>query len=77
LSHTIRNTWTNKEHLHFPKHKQKGFVGICSYLVRQEAEESAQLTALAEFARYAGVGSKTTMGMGQVRAEDIKTGKET
>jgi CRISPR-associated endoribonuclease Cas6 len=63
--------------LHFPKHKQKGFVGTCNYLVRHEGAESAQLAALAEFARYAGVGSKTTMGMGQVRAEDIRTGKET
>lgn len=63
--------------LNFPKHRQKGFVGTCSYLVRQEGAESAQLAALAEFARYAGVGSKTTMGMGQVRAENARAGKET
>jgi CRISPR-associated endoribonuclease Cas6 len=69
--YTLRTTT-----LHFPKHKQKGFVGTCSYLMRQEGAESAQLAALAEFSRYAGVGSKTTMGMGQVRAGDIKAEKE-
>ena len=58
--------------LHFPKYVQKGFVGTCSYLVRQEGKEAAQLSVLAEFARYAGVGYKTTMGMGQVRAQDIQ-----
>jgi CRISPR-associated endoribonuclease Cas6 len=58
--------------MHFPKYGQKGFVGTCSYIVRQEGENAARLAALAEFARYAGVGSKTTMGMGQARAENIK-----
>jgi CRISPR-associated endoribonuclease Cas6 len=67
--------------LHYPTHPQKGFVGTCRYRVRGEGKEAAQLAALAEFARYAGVGSKTTMGMGQVRAEDsnvimVKHGKE-
>ena len=57
--------------VHFPKYGQKGFVGTCSYIVRQEGEKAAQLAALAEFARYAGVGCRTTMGMGQARAEDI------
>jgi len=57
--------------LYFPTHPQKGFVGTCSYHVQQpEREEANQLAALAEFARYAGIGSKTTMGMGQVRVMD-------
>lgn len=55
--------------LYYPTHPQKGFVGTCCYRVRAKGKEAAQLAALAEFARYAGVGSKTTMGMGQVRAE--------
>ena len=57
--------------VHFPHHGQKGFIGTCTYHIRQEGEQAAQLAALAEFARYAGVGYKTTMGMGQARAEDI------
>lgn len=57
--------------VNFPKYGQKGFVGTCSYTVRQEGEHTAQLTALAEFARYAGVGCRTTMGMGQTRTVDI------
>lgn len=59
--------------LSFPTHPQKGFVGTCSYLVQQhERKEANQLAALAEFARYAGMGSKTTMGMGQVRVLDTQ-----
>ena len=59
--------------LRFPTHGQKGFTGTCSYLIQQHKEEhAATLAALAEFARYAGVGSKTTMGMGQARTETIQ-----
>ncbi len=57
--------------VNFPKYGQKGFVGTCSYAVHQEGEKAAQLAALAEFARYAGVGCRTTMGMGQTRTVDI------
>jgi CRISPR-associated endoribonuclease Cas6 len=58
--------------LRFPTHGQKGFVGTCTYLIKQQEENAAQLAALAEFARFAGVGGKTTMGMGQARTEVIK-----
>lgn len=54
--------------LHFTNFTQKGFVGACSYRVRASSDITALLTTLAAFALYAGVGSKTTMGMGQVRA---------
>jgi CRISPR-associated endoribonuclease Cas6 len=55
--------------LHFPKYKQKGFIGTCTYTVKKSGEYATHLAALAEFARYAGIGYKTTMGMGQVRLE--------
>ena len=55
--------------LHFPKYKQKGFMGTCTYIIKRSSEYAAQLAALAEFARYAGIGYKTTMGMGQARVE--------
>jgi CRISPR-associated endoribonuclease Cas6 len=57
------------EFLHFSGYVQKGFVGHCSYHVSADEPLAAQLTTLASFALYSGVGSKTTMGMGQVRAE--------
>ena len=57
--------------LHYPKYAQKGFTGICTYHLPQEEKQAAQLTRLAAFARFAGVGYKTTMGMGQVRMEEI------
>jgi len=67
----ISDSYVHTTMLYFPTHPQKGFVGTCSYLVQQhERKEANQLMALAEFARYAGMGSKTTMGMGQVRAEE-------
>lgn len=53
--------------LHFPKYVQKGFVGTCTYQVKTSDEYAAQISALAHFSRYAGVGYKTTMGMGQAR----------
>jgi CRISPR-associated endoribonuclease Cas6 len=53
----------------FATHAQKGFMGSCTYQVKSQQGCSAQLVALAEFARYAGVGSKTTSGMGQARVE--------
>ncbi len=56
--------------LHYPKYAQKGFTGTCTYHLPQEEEQAAQLTRLAAFARFAGVGYKTTMGMGQVRMEE-------
>jgi len=53
--------------LYFPNYTQKGFVGSCSYLIKAPDDDAALLTTLAAFAYYAGVGYKTTMGMGQVR----------
>jgi CRISPR-associated endoribonuclease Cas6 len=52
--------------LHFPKYIQKGFVGTCSYQLKTD-DCAPQVTALATFARYSGIGYKTTMGMGQAR----------
>ena len=53
--------------LYFPNYTQKGFVGSCSYSIKAPDDDAALLTTLAAFAYYAGVGYKTTMGMGQVR----------
>lgn len=53
--------------LHFPRHVQKGFIGQCTYRLAGEHPLLANLTTLAAFAYYAGVGYKTTMGMGQVQ----------
>ncbi len=53
--------------LHYPKHPQKGFLGTCTYEVDAGDARAAQVAALAAFARYSGVGYKTTMGMGQAR----------
>jgi CRISPR-associated endoribonuclease Cas6 len=59
--------------LYFPKYTQRGFIGTCSYSIQETTDECApQLSALAEFARYSGVGYKTTMGMGQTRIEEIE-----
>ncbi|MDQ2805955.1 MAG: CRISPR-associated endoribonuclease Cas6 [Chloroflexota bacterium] len=59
----------NTATLHYPKHTQKGFLGSCTYEVEMSDPQAAALAALAAFARYAGVGYKTTMGMGQVRLD--------
>ncbi len=59
--------------LHYPKYTQKGFTGICTYHIAEDEEQAAQLTCLAAFARFAGVGYKTTMGMGQTRVETAKS----
>ncbi len=55
--------------LHYPKYTQKGFCGQCTYAIQENNERAAQITRLAAFAPYAGVGYKTTMGMGQVRVD--------
>lgn len=45
-----------------------GFVGHCSYRVMNgDAELARKVNALADFARFAGIGQKTTQGMGQAR----------
>lgn len=54
--------------LRFDRFSQKGFVGNVVYEIKREDEEPIRiLNALADFALYAGVGYKTTMGMGQCR----------
>ncbi|CAG0940219.1 hypothetical protein ANRL1_00103 [Anaerolineae bacterium] len=54
--------------LRFDRFSQKGFVGQVVYEAkRDDAEPIRILNALADFALYAGVGYKTTMGMGQCR----------
>ncbi len=46
----------------------KGFIGRVTYqLTGKDAISNAHLQTLADFAPYAGVGMKTTQGMGQVR----------
>ncbi len=54
--------------LYFPGFSQKGFVGSCNYIIEAPDDFASLLTTLAAFAQYAGVGYKTAMGMGQVRA---------
>jgi CRISPR-associated endoribonuclease Cas6 len=54
----------------FHKFVQKGFQGTCTYQIKSEEAYACQLVALATLARYAGIGSKTTMGMGQARLEE-------
>lgn len=60
--------------LEFKRAPQVGFVGRISYGLMAEDADCGQsdyarraLNALADFAFYAGVGMKTTMGMGQCR----------
>lgn len=50
---------------------QKGFQGTCTYQIKGDQSSASQITALAAFARYAGLGSKTTRGMGQVRMLEV------
>lgn len=60
----------------FVKHRQRGFAGTCSYILRGRDEPTTpespltvrqQMLLLAHLAFYTGVGSKTAMGMGQTR----------
>lgn len=53
--------------LHFPHSIQRGFIGTCTYQLKTSEGHAPQIAALANFSRYAGVGYKTTMGMGQAR----------
>lgn len=62
--------------LDFGRYRQVGFVGECWYLLDRSADLKLRqaLHALADFAFYAGVGRKTTMGMGLVRRIDERKG---
>jgi CRISPR-associated endoribonuclease Cas6 len=54
--------------LDFGTYKQIGFVGECEFLIHGENDiPSRVFHLLAKFAFYAGIGHKTTMGMGQAR----------
>jgi CRISPR-associated endoribonuclease Cas6 len=57
------------ETLLFSEYTQKGFLGTCQYVIHNHDESCPQLTTLAAFAYYAGIGYKTTMGMGQVQVQ--------
>lgn len=54
---------------HYPDYTLCGSVGWCTYrlLGKHTDEERSALALLADFAFFAGVGYKTTMGMGQCR----------
>lgn len=62
--------------LDFGRYRQVGFVGECWYLIDRKAgfRLLQALHTLADFAFYAGVGAKTTMGMGLVRRIDKEGG---
>jgi CRISPR-associated endoribonuclease Cas6 len=56
------------EALQFDRFTQKGFVGSVVYETKSDDITMVRVVnALADFALYAGVGYKTTMGMGQCR----------
>jgi len=58
--------------LRFRRSPQVGFVGTVTYgLMKEDQVLRAQLNALTDLAFFAGVGMKTTMGMGQVRRLDF------
>jgi CRISPR-associated endoribonuclease Cas6 len=66
-----RIEWLVTRMLHFSRSPQVGFVGQVTYgLMAADETMRGQLNALADFAFYAGVGMKTTMGMGQTRRLD-------
>jgi len=58
--------------MHFDKYKQVGFTGSCTFGVRKQRDDIMikVLHMLARCTFYAGVGYKTTMGMGQVKVAD-------
>ena len=50
------------------EYQLNGFVGRCRYrILREDERKVRELNLLADFALFAGVGQKTTMGMGQAR----------
>ncbi len=63
-------------HVTFTTHRQRGFVGSCTYQLRGSDEVTSpeapltirqQLLLLAQMGFYSGVGYKTAMGLGQMR----------
>jgi CRISPR-associated endoribonuclease Cas6 len=63
-----RVEWLETRMVHFSRSPQVGFVGQVTYgLMAADEPIRCRLNALADFAFYAGIGMKTTMGMGQTR----------
>ena len=66
---------TRAHYVHFTTHLQRGFLGTCTYQLRDPHEKTTdaaltlrqQVYLLAQLAFYCGVGHKTTMGLGQAR----------
>lgn len=56
----------------FGRYRQVGFVGDCEFRISARCEElwTQVIHFLADFAFFAGIGYKTTMGMGQTRRID-------
>ncbi len=69
-------------HVHFTTHQQAGFIGRCTYRMRDPARLAAthaengensslsipqQLWLLSQLAFYSGIGYKTSMGLGRAR----------
>lgn len=63
------------ELIHFSKYKMLGFKGKTEYRLPERCPSDfyKAMNALADFAFYAGVGAKTTMGMGQTRRINSRT----
>lgn len=63
--------------LHFDRSRQLGVVGSCEYMLATDDHDLRRaLHLLARFCEYAGLGMKTTMGMGQVRFGGARGGGE-
>ncbi len=58
----------------FSRYSIIGFVGRCCYEIPRQASdiEAQQIACLATYSSYAGVGYKTTMGLGHVHAVELK-----
>lgn len=63
-------------HVHFTTHQQRGFIGTCTYQLRDPGEAPTaespltlrqQIYLLASLAFYSGIGYKTAMGLGRSR----------
>jgi CRISPR-associated endoribonuclease Cas6 len=64
---TISDYQLHTSQVAYAEFAQKGFLGTCTYHIESDRPQVSQIAALAAFARYAGLGSKTTRGMGQTR----------
>lgn len=62
----------------YRRSKQVGFTGRVTFeiLDKEAADPIKHLNRLADLAFYTGVGSKTTMGMGQVSRYEVKSTRQ-